>query len=99
MEKFIKNWWPLLLIAGWWLWKRSQKTKQQNNTPTGAHFATTEELLEKNGFFKIGQKCPICGSEMYAKICSNPSDIALGTESAYLVRCCSNPSCENYCLK
>lgn len=25
MKKLIKDWWPLLLIAGWWLWKKHGK--------------------------------------------------------------------------
>lgn len=25
MKKLIKDWWPLLLIAGWWLWKKRTK--------------------------------------------------------------------------
>ena len=32
MKKFIKDWWPLLLIAVWWLWK---KTKRKPATPKG----------------------------------------------------------------
>ena len=27
MKKFIKDWWPLLLIAGWWLWKKTSRKK------------------------------------------------------------------------
>lgn len=30
-KKFIKDWWPLLLIAGWWLWKK-RKEKRVTNT-------------------------------------------------------------------
>ena len=25
MKKLIKDWWPLLLIAGWWLWKKTKR--------------------------------------------------------------------------
>lgn len=25
MKKLIKDWWPLLLIAGWWLWKKTRR--------------------------------------------------------------------------
>ena len=32
MKKFIKDWWPLLLIAGWWLWKRRIKPIVKQNT-------------------------------------------------------------------
>jgi len=34
MKKFIKDWWPLLLIAGWWLWKKHKKGNKI--LPTGA---------------------------------------------------------------
>ena len=25
MKKLIKDWWPLLLVAGWWLWMKHEK--------------------------------------------------------------------------
>lgn len=34
MKKFIKNWWPVLLIAGWWLWKRSKRSSQSQSSST-----------------------------------------------------------------
>lgn len=39
MKKFIKDWWPLLLIAGLWLWKKHGKKQ----IPTQIH--TREEAI------------------------------------------------------
>ena len=40
MKKFIKDWWPLLLIAGWWLWKRNS---QKKNAAQGRQEIRTRE--------------------------------------------------------
>ena len=33
MKKLIKDWWPLLLIAGWWLWKKAGKANAAQQEP------------------------------------------------------------------
>lgn len=40
MKKLIKDWWPLLLIAGWWIWKK-RKEKAAKTTP----IRTREEAI------------------------------------------------------
>ena len=34
MKKFIKDWWPLLLIAGWLIWKKRKTVNTAEQTPT-----------------------------------------------------------------
>ena len=34
MKKLIKNWWPLLLIAVYWIVKRSKRNPVNTETPT-----------------------------------------------------------------
>ncbi len=49
MKKFIKDWWPILLIAGWWLWKKHRKKQ----IPT--QIRTREEAIRflKDNFLGI----------------------------------------------
>lgn len=88
MKKFIKDWWPLLLFAGWWLWKRKGEKSKSGNTTV----SIAEELMKK-GFTKIDQTCPVCGSEMYKRYSYSPTDLTKGTLSANLTVTCSNPKC------
>ena len=44
MKKFIKDWWPLLLIAGWWLWKRNSQKK--NAAQGRQEIRTREEAIQ-----------------------------------------------------
>ena len=64
MKKFIKDWWPLLLIAGWWLWRRFWKGLPVQTKPTQVD---SPEI------------CPKCGSRIQfyeggnlISKCSNP---------------------------
>lgn len=84
MKKLIKDWWPLLLIAGWWLWK---KTRRKPDT------ASIADELVNRGFTKIDAKCPVCGSDMYQRYSFSPTDLTEGIFSANLTETCSNPKC------
>lgn len=69
MKKLIKDWWPLLLIAGWWVWKKTRRKPGllYGNNKNGQ---ITQDLPEK---------CPVCGSDVrfyeggsISCKCSNP---------------------------
>ena len=36
MKNLIKDWWPLLIVAVWWLWKKSGKPVANAQEPTAA---------------------------------------------------------------
>lgn len=60
MEKFIKNWWPLLLIAGWWLWKKN-KTKNVHYNANSEE-GDLRKFIGKNVVFKFAPGAfPITG--------------------------------------
>ena len=97
MKKFIKDWWPLLLVAAWWLWKKTKKSNQSVvGSVTDPSLSVAEKRLSNAGFHKLGTKCPVCGSEMYGRVTANPDDSVLGTASANLIQTCSNPQCEMF---
>ncbi len=56
MKKFIKDWWPLLLIAGWWLWKRNKKSLPKDN------FVQQTVTLHDGSTYVVPDVCPRCGS-------------------------------------
>lgn len=105
MKKFIKDWWPLLLIAGWWLWNRKQRSGKyyagsNNPIPT---MPSQQRLikdyirqLEKAGYTHSDISCPLCGSALYTKVAETPYDPESMMLSGYLLRACTNPSCENF---
>lgn len=61
MKKFIKDWWPLLLIAGWWLWKKHEAKANPVNglTPKGTDYGTStssttyEWYYDENGKYHL----------------------------------------------
>lgn len=104
MKNFIKDWWPLLLIAGWWLWNRKQRSGKyagSNNPipPRPSQQKVIEDYirqLEKAGYTHSDISCPLCGSALYTKVAETPYDPESMMLSAYLLRACTNPSCENF---
>ncbi len=79
MKKFIKDWWPLLLIAGWLLWKRHEKRKRvlsgQNPSngqipPTPSQQQVIKDYIGQlvyNGYTRSDKTCPICGGVLYER--------------------------------
>lgn len=79
MKKFIKDWWPLLLIAGWLLWKRHEKRKRMlfGQNPSNGQIPSTPSQqqvnkdyirqLEKSGYTRSNKACPICGGVLYER--------------------------------
>ncbi len=91
MKKFIKDWWPLLLIAGWWLWKK--KVKKTVFVPKNASDKTIAQRLEDDGWFKGDSPCPECGSDIYVKGNANNNPYNPYCASFVLLTCCTNPKC------
>jgi hypothetical protein len=78
MKKLIKDWWPLLLLAGWWLWKRCQNKKKTH----GGKAAQTVTLHDGT-VYVVPDVCPRCGS---------PVDHTGGGNKS-LVAKCTNKEC------
>jgi hypothetical protein len=110
MKKFIEDWWPLLLIAGWLLWKRHEKRKwmQYGQNPSNGQIPPRPSQqrviedyirqLEKAGYTRTGD-CSICGSALYTKgayIPYDPNSIASQQTNFNLLQACTNPSCERF---
>lgn len=64
MKTFVKDWWPLLLVAGWWLWKKRTEAAAEpagKPTPKGTGYGHetdasgnfTEWWYDENGLYHI----------------------------------------------
>ena len=84
MKKFLKEWWPLLLIAVYLIWTKIRVSSK-----------SIAPRLIARGFEKAPNPCPLCGSTMYVKMSYSPRDLIDGTDSANLTTTCSNPKCGN----
>lgn len=82
MKKFIKDWWPLLLIAGWWLWKRCAKKKRSPEGDQPTNQPQTVKLHDGTVYI-VPDACPRCGS---------PVDHTGGGNKSLIAKC-TNPVC------
>lgn len=57
MKEFIKNWWPLLLIAGWWLWRI-----KKNRKPVTVDVPVQTVTLHDGSTYTVPDTCPKCGA-------------------------------------
>ena len=118
MKKFIKDWWPLLLIAGWWLLNRKQRSGKYyagSNNPIPPEPSQQRVIkdyirqLEKHGYTRSDEACPICGSVLYERkyvvdpgvpiyTCAKSAADWQQIERPYSVTetACTNPSCEKF---
>lgn len=78
MKKLIKDWWPLLLLAGWWLWKRCQNKKK-----TQGGKADQTVRLHDGTVYVVPDVCPRCGS---------PVDHTGGGNKSLIAKC-TNKEC------
>ena len=83
MKNFLKDWWPLLLIAAFVLWKRC--AKRQGHAPSGGLPQTVK--LSDGTIYTVPDACPRCGS---------PVDHTGGGNKS-LIAICTNPVC-GYCV-
>lgn len=82
MKKLIKDWWPLLLIAAFVLWKRCAKKQQAHEVGQPMKKPQLVKLHDGTTYI-VPDVCPRCGS---------PVDHTGGGNKSLLAKC-TNPTC------
>lgn len=110
MKKFIKDWWPLLVILAVVAWKKHHTRNQNKYYSQGGPIMPPEEkvtsdyirALEKAGYVKAG-KCQSCGNgDIYRKIVrepyntGNPEIANTYPVGDRIVYACTNQNCKYF---